>query len=143
MTRSPTPRPSDRNLLAGLDVLLVVVLALVLYALSARDSAKPAGALDAIRLAAVATALLVDVLVLGSMFARIAEYGFTPNRVAALGLNLILVINLGWTAWLSGRMPAKRDTGVPLERWQTGYLPVFGVWAALVVLALPVVFGFA
>ena len=132
----------DRNLLTGLDVLLVVVLALVLYALSARDSTKPAGALDAIRLAAVAAALLVDVLVLGSMFARIAEFGFTPNRVAALGLNLILVVNLAWTAWLSGRMLAKRGSGVALERWQTSYLPVFGVWAAVIVLVLPVVFAF-
>jgi hypothetical protein len=29
-----------------------------------------------------------------------------------------------------------------LERWQTRYLPVFGIWAALVVVVLPPIFGF-
>ena len=30
-----------------------------------------------------------------------------------------------------------------LERWQTGYLPVYGIWAAIVVFALPPMFSFA
>lgn len=136
-------REFDRELLTVFDVVLLVVLALVLYALSARDATKPAGVLDALRLVAVAAALLVDLLVLGSMIARIAEYGLTPNRVVAIGLNLILVVNLGWTAWLSARMLAKRGTAVALERWQTDYLPVFAVWALGVVVVLPLAFGFA
>jgi hypothetical protein len=136
-------RDFDRDLLIVFDVLLLVVLGLVLYALSARDATKPAGALDVIRLIAVGAALLLDVLVVGSMLARIAEFGFTPNRVAALGLNLILVVNLAFTAWLLGRTLARRASGAALERWQTGYLPVFGAWAAIVVVVLPVVFAFS
>ena len=34
---------------------------------------------------------------------RITEFGFTPNRVAALGENLILLVNLLWSAWLYAR----------------------------------------
>jgi hypothetical protein len=135
-------RDFDRDLLLVFDLLLVVVFGLVLYALSARDASKPAGVLDAIRLVAVGAALLLDLLVLGSMLARIAEFGFTPNRVAALGLNVILVVNLAGTAWLLARMFARKVTVDALERWQTGYLPVFGVWAGLVVLVMPVVFSF-
>ena len=136
-------RAFDRDLLLVFDLLLVVVFGLVLYAVSARDANKPAGVLDAIRLAAVTAALLLDLLVLGSMLARIAEFGFTPNRVAALGLNLILVVNLAGSAWSLARMFARKATAGALERWQTGYLPVFGVWAGVVVLVLPVVFSFA
>jgi hypothetical protein len=136
-------RDFDRNLLTVFDALLLVVLGLVLYALSARDATKPAGPFDVIRLVAVAAALLLDLLVVGSMLARIAEFGFTANRVAALGLNLLLVVNLAATAWLLARMLARRASGGALERWQTGYLPVFGVWAALVVLVMPVVFAFS
>ena len=133
----------DRDLLVVFDVLLIVILGLLLYALSARDATKPAGALDVIRLVAVVAALLVDLLVLGSMLSRIAEFGFTANRVAALGLNLILVVNLAGTVWLSVRMFVRRTSAVPLEKWQTGYLLVFGAWAALVVALLPVLFNFA
>ena len=136
-------RDFDRNLLTVFDALLLVVLGLVLYALSARDATKPAGPFDVIRLVAVGAALLLDLLVVGSMLARIAEFGFTANRVAALGLNLLLVVNLAVTAWLLARMLARRASGGVLERWQTGYLPVFGVWAALVVLVMPVLFAFS
>jgi hypothetical protein len=37
----------------------------------------------------------------------------------------------------------RRALPVRLEQWQTGYLPVFAAWVALVVLAMPPVFGFA
>ena len=133
----------DRDLLAVFDVLLLVILGLLLYALSARDATKPAGVLDAIRLAAVVAALLVDLLVLGSMLGRIAEFGFTANRAAALGLNVILVVNLAVTAWLSVQMFVRRTPAARLEKWQTGYLLVFGGWAAFIVVLLPVLFSFA
>jgi hypothetical protein len=136
-------RTFDRDLVTVLDVLLLVVFGLVLYALSARDPAKPAGVMDVVRLVAVLAALVLDVLVLGSMFARVSELGLTANRTAALGLNLILVVNLAVTAWLQIGMLRTRGTAVALERWQTRFLPVFGVWAAVVVLVLPVVFKFA
>jgi hypothetical protein len=136
-------RDFDRNLLIVFDALLLVVLALVLYGLSARDPLRSAGPMDAVRTIAVVAALLLDLLVLGSMLARIGELGLTPNRVAALGLNLLLVVDLAVTAWLSIRLLARRSTAARLERWQTAYLPVFGVWAVVVVLVLPAVFGFA
>jgi hypothetical protein len=136
-------RDFDRNLLIVFDLLLLVVFGLVLYALSARDATKPAGWLDAIRLVAVAAALLLDLLVVGSMLARIAEFGFTANRVAALGLNLILVVNLAGTAWLLARMLARRGSGGALEGWQMAYLPVFGIWAGIVALVMPPLFAFS
>ena len=50
--------------------------------------------MDAVRLVAVVAAIVLDILVLISMFTRVGEFGFTPNRVAALGLNLLLLVNL-------------------------------------------------
>ena len=82
-------------------------------------------------------------MVLGSMLARIGDLGFTPNRAAALGLNLVLLVNLAGTAWLSMRFLMGRATFHRLERWQTSYLPVFALWAATVVAVLPPLFGFS
>ncbi|MDQ4149562.1 MAG: permease prefix domain 1-containing protein [Actinomycetota bacterium] len=132
----------DRELLGVFDALMVVVLGLVLYAMSARDPARPAGLMDRVQLLAVASALVLDVLVLGAMVARIGDLGLTPNRVAALGLNLVLLVNLAGTAWLSVRFLRGRVTFHRLERWQTSYLPVFALWAATVVAILPPIFGF-
>ena len=59
------------------------------------------------------SALAVDALTLTAIAGRITEFGFTPNRVAAL------------------------------ERWQTSYLPIYAAWAATVVIVFPPLFAFA
>ncbi|MBT8199549.1 MAG: hypothetical protein KJO36_03430, partial [Acidimicrobiia bacterium] len=133
----------DRELLGIFDALLVVVLGLVLYGISARDPSNPPGWMDRIQLVAVVSALALDLIVLGAMILRIGEFGFTPNRTAALGLNLVLLVSLAGTAWLSLRFLRGDGTFHRLERWQTAYLPVFAIWAAIVVVILPPLFGFA
>jgi hypothetical protein len=132
----------DRELLSVFDALLVIVLALVLYGMSARDPSTSPDWMDRIQLVAVVSALVLDVMVLGSMIARIGDLGFTPNRTAALGLNLVLLVNLAGAALLSARFLTGRSTLHRLERWQTAYLPVFALWAATVVVILPPLFAF-
>ena len=133
--------PFDRELLAGFDVLLLVVVALVLYGLSARDPLAPTRPMDVIRLVAVVAAVVLDLLVLGSMLARIGEFGFTPNRVVALGFNVLLVVDLAVTAVLALVRSPRRY--VRMAAWLTGFLAAFAAWALFVVVALPPLFGFA
>jgi len=132
----------DRELLGIFDALMVVVLGLVLYGSSARDPSTSPVWMDRIQLAAVAGALVLDVMVLGAMIARVGEFGFTPNRTAALGLNILLLVNLVGTAWHAGRFLTGRGTFHRLERWQTNYLPALALWAASVVAVLPPLFTF-
>jgi hypothetical protein len=132
----------DRDLVSVFDALLVVVLALVLYGMSARDPSTSPDWMDRIQLVAVVSALVLDLMVLGTMIARIGDLGFTPNRTAALGLNLVLLVNLAGAAWLSARFLTRRSRLHRLERWQTSYLPVFALWAATVVIVLPPLFTF-
>jgi hypothetical protein len=133
----------DRDQLLVFDALLIVVLGLVLYAMSARDPSRPAGLMDRVQLVAVGSALVLDLMVLGSMLARVGDLGLTPNRAAALGLNVVLLVNLAGTAWLSARFVLGRRPFHDLERWQTSYLPVLALWAAVVVVVLPPLFSFA
>jgi hypothetical protein len=133
----------DRERLGVFDALLLVVLGLVLYAMSAREPSQPPGLMDRVQLLAIAGALVLDVVVLGAMVARVGDLGFTPNRAAALGLNLVLLVNLAGTAWLSLRFLRGRTAFHRLERWQTSYVPIFAVWAVIVVVVLPPLFGFS
>jgi hypothetical protein len=132
----------ERNMLIAFDLLLVVVLGLLLYSVSARDPRSPPGAFDVMQVVLLVSALVVDVVALWAIAARITEFGFTPNRVAALGMNLLLLVNLAWSAVLYLRFLRGRDSFTALERWQTDYLPVYAVWAALVVIVFPPAFGF-
>ncbi len=139
-TRSPIN--VQREVLIGFDLLLVVVVGLVLYAVSARDPQAPPDFFDALQLLLVVCALAADGVALAAIAGRISEFGFTPNRVAALGENLILLVNLAWSAWLYARFLRQRGSFLVLERWQIAYLPVYSVWAALVVVIFPPVFGY-
>lgn len=132
----------EREVLIGFDLLLVLVVGLVLYSASARDPQAPPNFFDSLQLLLVISALAVDGVALASIAARISEFGFTPNRVAALGENLILLVNLAWTAWLYASFLRRRESFAVLERWQIAYLPVYSVWAALVVVIFPPVFGY-
>jgi hypothetical protein len=139
-TRSPIN--VKREVLIGFDLLLVLVVGLVLYAASARDPQAPPDFFDRLQLLLVVSALVVDGVTLAAIAARISEFGFTPNRVAALGENLILLINLAWSAWLYACFLHHRGSFAVLERWQIAYLPVYSIWAALVVVMFPPVFGY-
>ncbi len=132
----------DREVLISFDLLLVLVLGLLLYSVSARELMAPPGLFDALQLLLVLGALLVDAFALWAIAARITEFGFSPNRVAALGENLVLLVNLAWSAVLYLRFLMAKAPFAPVERWQTAYLPVYGLWAAVVVVCFPVLFGY-
>jgi hypothetical protein len=132
----------ERHILIAFDLLLAVVLGLLLYSISARDPRSAPDAFDVMQVVLVTSALLADAVALWAIAARISEFGFTPNRVAALGENLILLVNLAWSAVLYVRFLRGRESFTRLERWQTDYMPVYLVWAAIVVIVFPVLFGY-
>ncbi len=132
----------EREALILFDLLLVVVLGLLLYSISARDPLAPSGLFDKLQLALVVSALAIDVFVLLEITGRITEYGTTPNKAAALGENVILLANLAWSAWLLLGFIRRTTPFAALERWQTGYLPVYATWAWIVALVFPPLFSY-
>ncbi|MEX0899748.1 MAG: permease prefix domain 1-containing protein [Gammaproteobacteria bacterium] len=132
----------EREVLIGFDLLLVVVLSLLLYSVSARDPHAPPSVYDWVQVLLVVCALLADTVALWAISARIAEFGVSPNRAAALGMNLILLVNLAWSAVLYTRFLRGQSSFASLERWQTNYLPVYAGWAATVVVVFPPIFRF-
>jgi hypothetical protein len=132
----------DRGMLIVVDLILALVLGLVLYAVSARDPLAEPALFDQVQLGLLVAALATDAVLLVAMVARIADAGFTANKVAALGMNVVLLVNLIWSTRLLVRFTRGTGPFARLERWQTAYLPVYGIWAAFVVLALPPIFGF-
>ena len=126
-----------------LFVVLIVVLGLLLYSYSAREAERPPGWFDRLQLLMLIAALAVDVLVLVGMISRISEFGASPNKIASLGLNLILLVNLAGAAWLQLRFVTGATSFGRLERWQTAYVPVYLGWATVVAVVFPPVFAFA
>lgn len=132
----------QREILIVFDLLLVVVFGLLLYSISARDPLAPPGLLDGIQLTLVITALVVDALALWAIGNRISDFGFTPNRVAALGENVVLLVNLAGSALLYVGFLRRGVAFKRLWDWQMFYLYVLAGWAAVVAFLFPPLFGF-
>ncbi len=133
----------EREVLIGFDLMLVLVVGLLLYAISARDPQAEPGLLR--RAPARAGGLRSPggrPRPLGHRGAdhrvRVQpEQGRRPGRERHPD---------GEPGLVGGALRAVRRTGALafglLERWQTSYLPVYLVWMWVVVVVFPVVFGF-
>lgn len=132
----------EREFLIGFDLMLVLVLGLVLYVISSRGMHDKAGLFDYMNLALIIAAVVIDGVALSAIVFRLSAYGVTPNKLAALGENLILLVNLVGLAWMYLRYFAKKIDFYVLEKWQTSYLIVYVVWMSVVAFLFPVMFGF-
>ncbi len=133
----------DRELLIMFDIVLALVLGLVLYTMSARDAEKRADWWDGIVLALVVLAFAANAIAFSGIIVRLSTYGFSPNKSAALGENILLMINLGVLAVGYYRFLTGRVSYQTVIDWQMRYLPIHSGWATVVALGFPLLFGFA
>lgn len=133
----------DRSFLITCNGLMLVVLGISVFSIAERDEAPSMQVIDHINLALVVVTILIDAIALSAILFRIASFGFTPNRVAVLGANLVIIVHLGMICGAYIGFLRQR-TGFAAMRQAVGsYLPVYAAWAAAVAFLLPVIFRFA
>lgn len=142
---SPNQASKNRSMLIWFDVILAFVLALTLYAMCSSEQKKDTLRFplwDFMTFVLIVLAVLVDLIALWGILARLQAFGFSANRTAALGENLLLVSNLiflaiGYSRYMAKNMPFSR-----IVELQMRFLPLYGIWAAVVVIVFPPLFGF-
>ena len=90
----------------------------------------------------VVVTLTIDLIALSAILFRLTSYGFTPNRVAVLGANLLVCCHLSGIIYHYVRIIRRRHPFAPLEGWIMGYIPVYTTWSIIVAFGFPLVFGF-
>ncbi|MBW8382405.1 MAG: DUF4153 domain-containing protein [Youngiibacter sp.] len=130
----------DRNFLLAFNGILFIVLAVTIYSIteSGRDDKKNFS--DYVNLALIASALIIDGVALSAIVFRLTSYGISPNRIAVLGVNILIFVNLIWI--ISGyiRFISNKKGPSAVQDTVTKYLPVYGLWAALVTFTFPLIF---
>jgi len=132
----------ERNFLIAFDLMLVLVLGMVLYTISARNVYDKINIFDYLNATLIFVAIIVDGVALSAILFRLSEYGISPNKLAALGENILLLVNLLALLWLYIRYFLNRIDFEKIEIWQTAYLTVYVLWMAIVVLVFPIAFRF-
>jgi hypothetical protein len=86
--------------------------------------------------------IITNGIALSAIGFRIFEYGITPNRLAVLGSNLLIFINLIWITHQLLQSIKKKKDAENIEQAIAFFLPIYGLWTAIVVFIIPLLFGF-
>jgi len=133
---------NDREFLLIFNALLIGVMGIIFFSVAEVSKAiKSKAEIWVLFLLSVVT-VIVNGIALSAILFRISEWGITPNRVAVLGNNGLILINLVLvTAQLFKVLSKKADiSGV--GKAISFYLPIYFVWTIIVTFLFPLVFGF-
>ena len=134
---------TDRDFLIAFNVLLLVVLGLCILSISERGSGETAVTVDFMNILLAGVTLAVDVIALAAILFRLTSYGFTPNRIAVLGANLLVFGHLAGVLRYYLRFTAGKIGVDRLERWIVAYLPAYTAWTLFVAVGFPLLFRFS
>ncbi len=132
----------DRNLLLLFNVLLMGVMALILF--SVAEAAKNANSkFNLVMLFSLSVlTIIINGIALAAISFRLIEYGMSPNRIAVLGGNLLIFINLVLVSYKLFLASFKNAGIEEIERSIASYLPIYAVWTGLVAFLMPLLFQF-
>lgn len=133
---------TDRDFLIAFNGLLLVVLGLCVFSISERGPKETAGIIDVMNIGMVSVTLVIDVIALAAILFRLTSYGFTPNRIAVLGANLLAFCHLAGILWHYARFAGRKAGFDGLDRWIVKYLPAYTTWSLVVAVVFPILFWF-
>jgi len=134
---------SDRDFLLLFNLLLLGVMALIFFSVVESVQENKVGLMTWVLASLSLVTLVVNGIALSAIAFRISEWGITPNRLAVLGGNLVMIVHLVMVSRqliLTVRGKSKLDqVGLTLVR----YLPIYLLWTTIVIFLFPLLFSFA
>jgi len=132
---------NDREFLIIFNLMLLGVMAIIVFSVSEISNNKKQRFNEIVLFILSIVTLIIDFVAISAIFYRLGEYGFTPNRVAVLGSNLLIFGNL-LLIMIDLFKVNFRNMDLSKVEIQIGkYLPIYVVWTVFVVFVLPFVFG--
>ncbi|MFE7062558.1 DUF4153 domain-containing protein [Sutcliffiella sp. NPDC057660] len=131
----------DRNFLIAFNGILLGVLVVTIFSITESDSDEKKNISDYINFALIVLALIIDSVALSAIVFRLSSYGITPNRLAVLGVNILIWANLILIMFSYFRFLQNKSGPSTIQDSVTKYLPVYGLWAAFVIFTFPLIFN--
>lgn len=133
---------NDREFLMIFNLLLIGVMAIILFSIAetSKNSKNKIGAFALLGLSIVT--IIVNGIALSAIVFRISEWGITPNRLAVLGGNILILTNLVLVTLKQFQAIKDRNHIEKVENTIASFLPVYILWAILVTFLFPILFNF-
>ncbi len=133
---------NDRDFLMIFNFLLISVMALILFSVAETFKKEENRTGRIILLALSVVTLIVNCIALSAILFRISEWGTTPNRVAVLGGNILMLTNLFIITFRLFNNVTKKSDIIQVENSISMFLPVYSLWAIIVIFIFPLIFNF-
>ena len=132
---------NDREFLMLFNVVLIGVIALIFFSVAESSTKKEDHSSVWILLLLSVVTVVVNGVALSAIVFRISEWGITPNRMAVLGGNILILIHLLMITWKLYQTATKKAELEEVGKTIVVYLPIYMLWTAVVVFLFPLMFG--
>lgn len=133
---------NDRDFLLIFNLLLLGVMAIIFFSITEIHSGQGSRFSVLILLLLSILTIVVNAIALSAIVFRISEWGITPNRLAVLGSNMLILINLMMVASRLLQAMKRTDELQRAENSIAVFLPVYAAWTVVVSFLFPVIFNF-
>lgn len=133
---------SDRNFLLIFNALLIGVMAIILFSVTEATKNESNKITLLVLLTLSILTVVVNGIALSAILFRIAEFGITPNRIAVLGANLLIFINLILVTLKLYQVVSKNTSVDKVGLIIATFIPYYAAWAFLVTFLFPILFQY-
>ncbi|HAG16146.1 MAG TPA: hypothetical protein DCG69_06420 [Bacteroidales bacterium] len=133
---------NDREFLLIFNLLLIGVMAIIFFSIAegSKDSGNKISNLLLFLLSVVT--VIINGIALSAIIFRISEWGITPNRLAVLGGNVLILTNLMMVTYRLFKSLKNTDKLTTVENSIASFLPIYSVWTLAVIFLFPLLFNF-
>jgi hypothetical protein len=132
---------SDREFLLIFNIMLLGVMAVIVFSISETSATGKHKFNEMILFILSIITVIIDLIALSAIFYRLGAYGITPNRLAVLGSNILILGNLALIIIDLYKVNFKKVIIREVEITIAKYLPVYLIWILFVVFGFPLIFG--
>lgn len=133
---------NDREFLIIFNGLILAVMVVIAFSLSENARANKQLWEILVLFALSIVTIIINIIAVSAILFRIGSLGITPNRIAVMGGNILMLLHLiiiSYNLFLSYKNQGQIEK---TEKAIVGYLPVYIVWTIFVIFIFPLIFNF-
>lgn len=130
----------DRQFLMLFNVLLIGVLAIILFSVAESSAAQLKSRRLILLFALAMLTVLLNGIALSAIVFRIHAWGITPNRLAVLGCNVMVLLQLLWVTVQMSKVLWRGKSVALIHQSLTQYLKYYAIWALGLTILFPLCF---
>lgn len=133
---------NDRDFLLIFNMLLIGVMAIILFSIAETSKNSESKIGNWLLLGLAIVTVIVNGIALSAILFRISEWGITPNRLAVLGGNILILTNLLFVTYRLFKTIKDSNEKDNIEKSIATFLPIYSIWTIIVTFIFPIIFNF-